>query len=165
MLPLSLDRAASIAEAGMVLLLCAPRRMGGYGLPWPVMNKVLPVPPQTRAIVDWPWVACDALWEDANVALEYDGRGHSSVSAQKRDGRRRNVLATLGLSPIVMNGESFCNVDMFDQIAHQLARRIGYRLDKRCFDKTWEARRATLRTEVIRMIFGEQALTAYGAFC
>lgn len=163
-LPLTLDHAASVAEAGMVLLLCAPRRMGGYGLTSPVLNKPLQIPAQLRDVVDWPWVACDALWERERVALEYDGREHNTASGKRRDQRRKNVLSTMGLPPIVMTDESFCNVDMFDQIARQIAKRIGFRMDKRYYDSAWEEKRVALRTDVIRMVFGEQALQRCDSF-
>lgn len=62
----------------------------GAGLPEPALNRPLPVPGGTRALVP------DLHWERFRVAAEYDGRSHRTAAQVDRDIDRAEAYLRLG---------------------------------------------------------------------
>lgn len=155
---LSADNAGSVMESAMVLLVVFPRRWGGYGLAIPALNLRIDVPAPLRETVGKPWVACDALWPDARVALEYDGRlDHAGDANVRRDHRRANVLSVLGIRQLTVTGDVLFNASAFDKVVREVAGLIGCRLYARDFDTKWFQSRHALRGEVFRMLAGDES--------
>ncbi len=146
---------ASPGETAMVALACAPRRIGGYGVPAPEMNHRIDVPAKLLELVGRDHLLCDAFWPGANHALEYDGEAfHAGSSDMARDRRRANCLATLGVSVARIDKDVLFNASKFDKAARQLMHDIGYRAPTRAFDTTWFHRRDKLRRDVLDGLFG-----------
>lgn len=151
---LSADNSASVMESAMVMLLTFPRHRGGYGLPMPEMNRRIDVPQPLREVARKSWVACDALWRDARVALEYDGRlDHAGTSNVRRDYERSSVLNMLGVQQISVTSEVLFDAEQFNRLARQVAGLIGHRLYARDFDTGWFEARRKLRAEMRGAMF------------
>lgn len=111
-------------ETVLVLLLCLPVRMGGYGLPWPQLNKQVMVrdgagAPRPRY--------CDLCWP--GYALEYEGAPyHAAPAKQVADSARR---IDLGLEHMDVNTVFYAQIEdpvAFERLAKVTARHIGWRL-------------------------------------
>lgn len=147
-LRISMDHAASVMEAASILLLCAPRKMGGYGFKRPVLNWRIDLPADMRGLSRWGWVACDAYWPQVNVAFEYDGKDHDEEEVEQRDRRRSNVIALLDIPVVSIADKEFYNVDEFDRAVRQLSELTGFRMNNRDYGPGWRRSRALLRKSV-----------------
>lgn len=139
------DGAASPREAMLVYLLCLPYRLGGYGLPMPLLNHRLALPKEKRGYGSTQRsVVCDLYWPDARIDVEYDSEEHHADSLAK-DARRRTWLEEMGITAINVSKAQLRNSVLFDELAHMLARKVGKRL--RAGD-SFEAKRDELRRQL-----------------
>ena len=73
-----LDGSASPMETATYLLLCLPRRVGGYGLPKPLLNPLLKISGPSGTKERYP----DLFWLGANIDVEYNSdEDHSGECA------------------------------------------------------------------------------------
>ena len=148
MLPHVVDGSASPMETALIMLLCLPGRLGGFGLPKPEVNRPLPLPDEARLASGHAHCVPDLLWPEQRVAVEYDGADyHSSEGQVTRDLRRRNILATLGLSVIVVRKEQVQDYLEFEHLARSIARLLGARVRPRVAN--WGERHEELRREAL----------------
>ncbi len=123
-----LDGSASPMETALVMLLCLPPLLGGYGLPWPQLNYRVNYSSIARPMVDKRWYECDEYWADAHVAIEYDSdEFHVGSERISEDSRRRNALASLGITVISITRKQIMDAMALDKAAHQVARLLGKR--------------------------------------
>lgn len=144
-----LDRSASPAETSSALLLCLPRRLGGYGLPRPQLNRRVDVPEPLQPMVGKRYLVCDLYWEGARLDVEYDSDTHHLDSLRAAaDARRRNALESLGIGLVSLTTRHLYDAGLFDKAARQMARALGSRQrDRGAYD--WEGRRSRLRAELL----------------
>lgn len=84
-------------ETVVVLFFTLPLKMGGCGLPAPLLNVRLEIPPDLRAAIKRPYVVVDLCWLDQRVILEYDSyRWHSTPAAVDSDSTRNEGLRDEG---------------------------------------------------------------------
>jgi len=84
-----LDGSASPMETATYLLLCLPRRLGGYGLPKPLLNPLLKISGPSGVQERHP----DLFWLGANIDVEYNSdEDHSGEWARYRDSKREIEL-------------------------------------------------------------------------
>ncbi len=120
---------ASPMETAIVLLFCLPPRLGGYGLPSPVMNGRADFKKQACLKPSDKRYRCDLLWPAADIAVEYDSfLHHGSRSKMADDARRRNDLLARGTTVVSITGRTVWNLIELDEIARLLARRMDKRL-------------------------------------
>lgn len=147
------DGSRSPMETVIVLLLCLPPRLGGYGLPLPQMNYRVDVTHNGRKISSNRYFVCDAFWPDAWLDVEYDSDlVHTGSTRIAHDAKRRNGLTSLGVTVITVTRAQALNCDEMDRIAHAAARLLGVRL--RRGGNTWIKARAQLRRQLLH--FGHQ---------
>lgn len=159
------DGTASPMEAVTALLLCLPYRMGGYGIPKPIANCRIDLTERSFSVAGAFWFdgeedpderhgsrdfrVCDLFWPGANVAVEYDGQAaHSSRRQRARDAQRRLSLEAHGISVITVTSGQLNNYARMEQVAKEVSRALGHRLQRRDLGLT-EAR-ARLRRELLR---------------
>ena len=124
-----LDGSWSPMETSSVLYLCLPFRLGGYGLPAPLMNAVVPVPDKDRAHVGKSFYRCDLYWPEARFAIEYDSNLHHTGAGRiAQDASRRTDLAYLGVEVATLTQGQVRDRRELDRIALLLAKRLGKRL-------------------------------------
>ncbi|MEE8716997.1 MAG: hypothetical protein SOI24_08170 [Coriobacteriales bacterium] len=137
-------------ESAMVMLLCLPKKLGGYGLPRPRMNAVVYIPQHLRAIAGRAWFSIDALWRDRRFGVEYDGGvGHRGESNIARDYSRANALLALGYNVETISNAQISDERSFDLFAHQVARSLGVRLRFEGSREAWRSKNRALRGEVL----------------
>ena len=141
------DNSNSPAETSMLLLLCLPVRLGGYGFKQPDMNPVTPLGKRASNMLGYPTMRCDLHYVNEGVVVEYDSdQEHLSSQSASNDATRRNVLGYKGITTITVRKPMVANPKMFDDIARQLARALGRRLRPR--DMEFTAARRSLRFEL-----------------
>lgn len=84
-------------ETVVVLFFTLPIGVGGCGLPAPLLNVRLEIPPDLRAAIKRPYVVVDLCWLDQRVILEYDSyRWHTTPAAMDSDSTRNEGLRDEG---------------------------------------------------------------------
>jgi len=111
------------------MLLCLPPRLGGYGLPVPVMNASVPLPPHIAKLAGTETLHPDLCWPARKVALEYKGRGdHGTAPQLVSDILRENVLSHDGVTIISLTRWQFASFEGMRVIAKHLAGLLGCRI-------------------------------------
>ena len=142
-----MDNSNSPAETALVLFLCLPVRLGGYGFEYPNMNPTTPLGKRASNMLGHPTMRCDLHWVDQGVVVEYDSdQEHLSSQSASKDATRRNVLGYKGTSTITVRRPMISAPNAFDGVARQLARALGRRLRPR--DMEFTSARRDLRFEL-----------------
>jgi hypothetical protein len=137
----------SPAETALVLFLCLPVRLGGYGFKFPDMNPTTPLGKRASSMLGHPTMRCDLHWVDEAVVIEYDSdQEHLTSQSAATDARRRNVLGYKDVTVITVRVQMIAMPGAFDDVAKQLARALGRRLRPR--DLEFTPARADLRIEL-----------------
>ncbi|MCI8468518.1 MAG: hypothetical protein HFJ75_03320 [Eggerthellaceae bacterium] len=142
------DDSFSPAETAAVLLLCLPRRMGGYGLPWPEMNHRVDLGARRRSAAGRSYLICDLYWPGSRLDVEYDSDlCHTGSQRIAQDAMRRADLFDRGISVLTLTKGQLYDEEGLDVFAAVLARQLGYRL--RPVDARGLASRRALRSELL----------------
>lgn len=121
-----LDGAASPMEAAVALLLSMPLKVGGYGLPQPMLNCRIDLPGELRGAVAQDCYVCDLLWPKHRVAVEYDSdMFHTGSRRIAHDSERRNALAYLGITVVTVTRRQAMSLPAMDRVAAQLRGLLG----------------------------------------
>lgn len=144
----ALNGSASPMETAVSALMCLPCRLGGFGLPKPLLNQRIELEGQALSASGGRSYVPDLYWPKQKVALEYDGAEYHSSDAQiAHDQRRRNILASLGITVLVMRKEQLHNEQELILIAQTIARHLGVRFRPRANGWRWLNR--DLRRELL----------------
>ncbi|ACV21746.1 Uncharacterised protein [Slackia heliotrinireducens] len=117
----------SAMETKVVVILCLPSRMGGYGAPLPILNPAIPLLERQRPIDGRCEFDGDMLWKRVlpngtviYAILEYDGRQHQSHQAILRDKHRDNILSGKGFRLLRAQYEDIATDAGMDYLARDL---------------------------------------------
>lgn len=121
------ERSMSPAETRLFLLLTLPRRLYGYGLPRPLLNQRIDIPPDAQRRLCSEYLVVDLLFREHRLVVEYDSRTfHGTVARLDHDDDRREVLQEMGYDVVVVRAERLENYRRFDALVRQtIARRLG----------------------------------------
>ena len=145
-----LPNSGSPMETRMVLPFYLPKRMGGYGLPRPVMNKQIPIDDVAREIAGVPsWqhsFAGDAVWTNLKtedeVVFEFQSKeNHDNETAYGSDYARQLALESLGHKVHFVTKEQLRSPEQMAELARCIVRETGMRLDPAVFITTDKRRR------------------------
>ena len=138
------DGSNSPAETALVLFLCLPVRMGGYGFTLPDMNPETPLGERASRMHGYSSMRCDLHWTESATVVEYDSdQEHLTSQSAARDAGRRNVLGYKDITVITVRKPMIASPSAFDNVARQLAHQLGRRLRPR--DLVLTPARADLR--------------------
>lgn len=140
------DGAASPMESATYLLLCLPKRLGGYGLPKPVFNPKVTVNTPSGAEERFP----DLLWKmkDSAIDIEYQSDlAHSGNWKRYKDSKRQIQLTVNKITVLPLTKAQLKNVDDFHELAIGLHKLLKARV--RCLGSAWESKRSKLRDVVL----------------
>ena len=142
------DNSNSPAETALVLFLCLPVRLGGYGFEFPDMNPETPLGKRSSQMLgQQEKMRCDLHWVDQRVVVEYDSdQEHLTSQSASRDAARRNVLGYKDIEVITVRKPMIDSPRAFDNVVKQLARALGRRLRPRDMELT--PARAILRAKL-----------------
>ena len=139
-----LDASASPMETAVYLLLCLPKRLGGYGLPKPVLNPKLIISNPDGKKERYP----DLFWKGVNIDVEYNSDSdHSGEWSRYRDSQREIELTVAHIKVLPLTRPQVMHADEFDAFAQGLRRMLGIR--SRRADLEWVFRRDELRRRLL----------------
>lgn len=143
-----LDGSASPAETALVLLLTLPPRLGGYGLPLPILNHPVSTRPGTRLNESKTFRVCDAYWPKHRIDLEYDSDAeHTGGERIARDADRRNELARKNITVVTVTKQQLYHAGKLHEVACVLASLMGRRLRIRA--SGFSEKRRALRMQLL----------------
>lgn len=91
------DDSRSPMETVLVLFLILPVELGGCGLPRPLLNARVEIPPSLQRALGKPYLVVDLCWPELGVIFEYDSyEFHSTPSQVDSDAVRNEGLRDLG---------------------------------------------------------------------
>lgn len=148
----------SPAETNVYLLLCLPKRHGGYGLTKPLMNPALKLSSNGFRLLSTeknrdaspfdPVRRPDLFWSKSRIALEYESdMAHSGKEKLVGDSKRRCDLEKAGIHVLTLTSRQLYNERVFDKMARTLIRLTGGR--QRGEDLGERFKRLELREKVL----------------
>ena len=123
-----LPGSASPMETVVYLLLCLPRRFGGYAFPRPILNKRLDFDAGGKRFTLRKSSRPDLCWEKAKLDLEYHGSTHEEVDSRAEDSMRRKALEQMGYTVYELTYPEVNNFELFQANVRRLAKMMGIRL-------------------------------------
>ena len=119
--------------------LCAPRSLGGVGLPRGELNRRIATATGARYV--------DLAWAASKVGAEYKGRRHHLGGHVSQDDRRGNKLVGRGFRIVNVWHEDLARPQLFDELVADIARALGVRV--RIRDDGFRFRQNLLRAAVL----------------
>ena len=118
------DNARSPMEVKVALLLSLPKRMGGLGLPRPVLNPSFRLSPQAHAL--YPHNPChpDLFWPAALLDVEYDGADAHPAAAHAKDVARTSAFMLDGMEVITLMKAQVYDEHLFLAVAEIIAKHL-----------------------------------------
>ena len=139
-------------ETALYLLLCLPKKLGGYGLPIPQLNARKRVTARAGSLVLSKTLVPDLFWPSKRLDLEYDSEEfHASPDALQKGARRALALRAMGVEVVSVTKDVVYDEDAFDALARIVAKTVGVRVRKQT--QSADLQRGHLRGVVL---FGEQ---------
>lgn len=143
-----ISSSASPMETALALILTLPVRYGGYSIPQPTMNMLVPVKAGQGRGADRHYYRCDLAWPENGVAVEYDSDAfHTGSDRIAADAKRRNSLSYLGYHVITVGRQQMKSEAALNIVAVQIAKQLGVRLRPR--SQNWADSRRRLRQELL----------------
>ena len=139
---------ASPQETRLVLILCLPCRLGGFGLPFPAMNRAIAPRAADAPFTSQGSYVCDLYWEQAHLDVEYDSdQFHAGAEKLALDARRRSELALLGVQVISVTRRQLGSEHETEKVARAIARVLGVQI-RTSRVEGWRYRHQALRREL-----------------
>ena len=122
----------SILESKLLLLMCAPTRLGGEGWPRPLLNARLDFTVEQRSLGVGHYCVCDQLWKRQQVVVEANGMAfHADKQGFILASGRAAALQHAGYTVIDVSYGQVSKLEAFDLMVHTLAKALGLPLRKR----------------------------------
>lgn len=139
------DGLASPREAEVYLLLVLPQDHGGFGLPQPLVNAVIPLRgTSAEGLTSDSFYVADLMYliGKSGVIVEYDGKDDHERNPDDvlRDKERRSVLAAMGYTVIVITRHDLSTPQRLRQKIEQIARAIDVTIPCEQTNEVQEAR-------------------------
>ena len=122
---------ASPFETIVYLLLCLPRRLGGYALPRPKLNVDIRLGKRGQQHTLRKTSIPDLFWRDANLDLECHGKVHELAERRYEDSMRRKALERMKVEVVELTYEEIKDSELFRATVQRLAKSLGVRLRPR----------------------------------
>lgn len=148
-----LPNSASPLETIVYLLLCLPRRLGGYAFPAPKLNVGIRLGKRGRQHTLRRSSVPDLYWKDAKLDLECHGKMHGLEERRTEDSMRRKALERMEVEVIELTYDEVKDPKLFQATVKRLAKKVGLRLrskNERHFDAHEEALRSQLFPEHVQ---------------
>lgn len=138
------DNSKSPMETDITIIYCLPVRMGGHGLPRPILNHKVKVASKKQAILPQSYFEVDLLWPSAHIGVEYDSAKyhHGSVKLL-HDEVRKNGIRFFGIQIVTLRTEQAKIATEFNRTALLIAKALGKRIRPK--PSYWQHKNAELR--------------------
>lgn len=143
-----LPNSASPIESALYLLLCLPRRLGGYALPKPILNPSITLTKAGGRHTFRSHAKPDLYWKAERIDLEYNSDEFHDESSRAIDSMRRKALEHMRVEVIELTHDELYSTSLFHETALRIAKRLGKRI--RSEDEgDFRAKRASLRQTLL----------------
>jgi len=123
------DRSNSPMETILFMLVSLPYKHGGYSLPKPELNYLIPTVETAREPYAKTYRYCDLYWPQAGIAVEYDSdMYHTGATRIARDSIRRNALIDADVIVLTMTSQQLYNWQELENTVRQVANKLGRRI-------------------------------------
>ncbi len=123
---------ASVMESFAFMVLSLPNHLGGYGLGKPIFNYEIKLRDEGKQRLGQKRCFLDLYYKEAKLVVEYDSFAfHNSPSEQGKDAMRSVILESQGIGTMSLSTLQLHNPDACRDFAHNLAKRIGRRVQIR----------------------------------
>ena len=123
------EGSASPMESVLACRLSLPRRCGGFGLPWPLMNHRVEFDETARLIAGCSFAVADLCWPAERLDVEYDSdQWHSTPERAKHDKARANAMHHMGYTVMFATKEHLSSPVELEAFASAVAKHLGVRL-------------------------------------
>lgn len=126
-----LPNSASPFETIVYLLLCLPRRLGGYAFPAPKLNVGIKLGKRGRKHTLRRSSVPDLYWQDAKLDLECHGKVHEREKTRTEDSMRRKALERMDVEVIELTYAEVKDQKLFSATVRRIAKKLGVRLRAR----------------------------------
>jgi len=123
-----LPNSASPMETAIYLLLCLPRRLGGYALPQPILNPAIAISKSGQQYTLRKSAKPDLFWKKIRLDLEYNSDEFHEENQRASDSMRRKALEHMGVEVIELTSDELLSVELFHATALRIARRFKKRI-------------------------------------
>ena len=138
---------ASPAETRLAMMLSMPCRVGGAGLPSPVLNHRISLSSYQQRLLQRRYFLCDLYWPEKQLAVEYDSDSfHIGPDRIAKDAQRRNALEHLDVKVITATSQTCRDPQQLNAISRMIARRLDHAIRPRCRD--YERKQHMLRANL-----------------
>ena len=118
-------------ETACTLLLCLPYKYGGYGIPFPELNKTIPLTYGTRKLTSHDFFIGDLVWQKERLVVEYNSdKFHIDKRSLYNDVQRSNLLDLNGIRTITITRRMLFDVYEFEQTALLIGKTLNHRIKK-----------------------------------
>lgn len=122
---------ASPMETVLYLLLCLPRRLGGYAFPQPTLNGEVKIKAAGKRYTLRKSSRPDLCWKSKKFDLEYQGQTHEEVESRAEDSMRRKALEKMGYTVFELTYKELADADLFRANVRSIANALGLRIRSR----------------------------------
>ena len=119
---------ASPLETIVYLLLCLPRRLGGYAFPTPKLNATIKLGKRGRQHTLRKSSVPDLYWKDAKIDLECHGKMHELEERRTEDSMRRKALERMDVEVVELTYDEVKDPKLFQATVKRLAKKLSLRL-------------------------------------
>lgn len=155
--------ARSPLEAAVAFLLVAPPEVGGFGLPEPMVNGLVPLPPRLLALTAEASFEIDLVWERPGkppLVVEIDGygshRGALSRAQAARDALKQNEVVRRSMTVYRLAGTEVTEPDRFRVNALNIAEELEF--SPAIDDDDWQDAFDRLHAEVMNQEYVPSAI-------
>lgn len=137
-------------EIKLALVLGLPQRFGGFGLPAPELNAVVPLGEESRALYKVASCRCDLFWPQARLDVEYDGlEFHKGDSSRTEDAARGAALEAEGISVMRLTFPQVADKNALLAVGKVLSGKLGlqWRFRSDAFPERYAALRELLELD------------------
>lgn len=122
----AIDGSASPRESALALFLSMGTRLGGMGLPKPLLNQPLEVPAHCQALLDGQrTIRFDLYWPEFKLAIEYDSQAYHQTTRQiELDKNRLAVAQNMGIQLVTATPSAVRNLGKMEPLLRTIFLRI-----------------------------------------
>lgn len=152
-----IENAWSPMEADTTILLTLPARMGGYQLPFPLLNAIVRTDGECFEGSWGDQYRLDCLWGGTRTALEFNGEDHLDKTQAGKDRIRELALGQMKYKVITITARQVFNLTEFDLVVQTLCKALKRRYRRPTQEQM--AKKVALRRELFERL-GPNVLVA-----
>ena len=143
-----LNGSASPRESILAITMTLPRRLGGFGMPAPLLNHEIQVNLPSKVHFGKKQILHgDIVWREANLIVEYDGSQHGIEDNHVSDKKRDHLMLEAGYDVVRFTDKSIRSGTELERLARTINRKAG--LNRRKENLRYDFEKSKLLSELL----------------